>query len=117
MLTIHDIGTHHGAPFIVSELLEGETLRERLGGGGMPVGEAIEIAVEIARGLAAAQDRGIAHRDLKPENVFVTGDRQVKILDFGLAKLTRPDPTGADAAATPRTARTTAATTAERGTG
>ena len=90
ILAVYDIGQHDGAPYIVSELLEGETLRERLiAGGALPLRKAIEYGVQIARGLAAAHEKGIVHRDLKPENVFVTRDGRVKILDFGLAKLTR----------------------------
>jgi eukaryotic-like serine/threonine-protein kinase len=91
VLTVHDVGQHEGVPYVVSELLEGETLRERLGGSGLPVRKATEITIQIARGLAAAHEQGIVHRDLKPENVFVAKDGQVKILDFGLAKLTRPE--------------------------
>jgi len=91
VLTVHDVGRHDGVPYVVSELLEGETLRARLGGSPLPVRKATEIAVQIARGLAAAHERGIVHRDLKPENVFVAKDGQVKILDFGLAKLTRAE--------------------------
>ena len=76
------------APFIVSELLEGETVRERLAGGALPVRKAIECAIQLAHGLAAAHEKGIVHRDLKPENVLlITSDGRVKILDFGLAKL------------------------------
>jgi Tol biopolymer transport system component len=92
ILAVFDIGADGGAPFIVSELLEGETLRERLRGGAVGVRKAIEIAHHIARGLGAAHDKGITHRDLKPENVFVTRDNRVKILDFGLAKLTQDQP-------------------------
>jgi Tol biopolymer transport system component len=88
ILTIHDFGQHDGVPYVVSELLEGQTLRERIGGAGLPLRKALEYAVQLARGLAAAHDKGIVHRDLKPENVFVTSDGRVKILDFGLAKLT-----------------------------
>ena len=88
----HDVGTHEGSPYIVSELLEGETLRDRLESGGLTVRKAVETAVQIAQGLAAAHEKGIIHRDLKPANVFVTKDGHVKILDFGIAKLTRPDP-------------------------
>jgi len=88
ILAVHDIGTAGDAPFIVSELLEGVTLRERLMGGAVTVRKAVAYAVAIARGLAAAHDKGITHRDLKPENVFITTDDRVKILDFGLAKLT-----------------------------
>jgi len=87
ILAVHDIGTEDGSPYIVSELLEGETLRERLRSGPLPVRKAIDYALQIARGLAAAHDKGIVHRDLKPENIFVTRDGRVKILDFGLAKL------------------------------
>ncbi len=79
-------------PYIVTELLEGESLRERLKTGGLTVRKAVEVAVQIAQGLAAAYEKGIVHRDLKPANVFVTRDGHVKILDFGIAKLTRPDP-------------------------
>jgi serine/threonine protein kinase len=88
ILAIHDIGTHDGAPFLVTELLEGETLRDRLAEGALPVRKAIDIAVQAARGVAAAHEKGIIHRDLKPANIFLTTDGRVKILDFGLAKLT-----------------------------
>jgi len=87
ILGIHDIGTHDGAPFLVSELLEGQTLREKLESGPLPVRRATEYALGMAQGLAAAHDKGVVHRDLKPENVFITRDGRVKILDFGLAKL------------------------------
>jgi serine/threonine protein kinase len=90
ILAVYDIGMGADAPFIVSELLEGETLRERLRSGPIPVRKAIAYALQIARGLAAAHEKGITHRDLKPENLLVTNDDRVKILDFGLAKLT-PD--------------------------
>src|SRR5277367_5691920 len=86
ILAIHDIGQHNGSPFIVSELLEGESLRTVLGRGALPQRKTIEYGVQIAYGLAAAHDKGIVHRDLKPENIFVTKDERVKILDFGLAK-------------------------------
>ncbi len=89
ILAVHDIGTHDGAPYMVCELLEGETLRERLQGGVLSSRKAVEIAVQIAHGLAAAYDKGIIHRDLKPENIFLTKDGRVKILDFGLAKMAR----------------------------
>ncbi|HTR02571.1 MAG TPA: serine/threonine-protein kinase, partial [Thermoanaerobaculia bacterium] len=85
---VHDLGTHDGAPYVVQELLEGETLRAELASGRFSPRRAIECAVQIAQGLAAAHEKGIVHRDLKPENVFVTKDGRVKILDFGLAKLT-----------------------------
>ncbi len=88
---VYDIGTHDGGPYVVSELLEGETLRGRLAGGSLPPRKAIDYALQIARGLAAAHEKGIVHRDLKPENLFVTKDGRVKILDFGLAKLVHPE--------------------------
>src|SRR4029078_8758970 len=92
ILAVSDIGTDGGVPFIVSELLEGETLRERARSGPVAVRKATEYALQIARGLMAAHEKGITHRDLKPENVFVTRDNRVKILDFGLAKLTQDQP-------------------------
>jgi serine/threonine protein kinase/Tol biopolymer transport system component len=88
ILVIYHIDTHDGSPYIASELLEGGTLRERMGGVALPQRKAIDYALQIAHGLAAAHDKGIVHRDLKPENIFVTRDGRVKILDFGLAKLT-----------------------------
>src|SRR5215813_3139485 len=88
ILIIHHVGTHDGAPYTVSEFLEGETLRERLHGGALPQRKAIDYSLQIAHGLAAAHEKGIIHRDLKPENIFITNDGRVKILDFGLAKLT-----------------------------
>jgi serine/threonine protein kinase len=91
ILSIHDIGTHDGAPYLVSECLEGQSLRQELSGGALPLRRAVEYGTEIAQGLAAAHDKGIIHRDLKPENIFVTRDGRVKILDFGLAKLARPE--------------------------
>src|SRR5262245_38636566 len=89
ILTIHDAGVHDGAPYLVSELLEGRTLREEMNPdrSGLPVRKATDYALQIANGLAAAHGKGVIHRDLKPENIFVTNDGRVKILDFGLAKL------------------------------
>src|ERR1700694_1075446 len=91
ILAIHDIGTQDGSPYIVSELLEGETLRNRLAGGAFTPRKALGHALQIAHGLAAAHEKGIVHRDLKPENLFVTKDGRIKILDFGLAKLTHAE--------------------------
>src|SRR5881396_1706821 len=94
ILAVYDVGTHDDSPYVVSELLEGETLRERLGAHAssvpLPQRKAVDYATQIARGLAAAHARSIVHRDLKPENIFIAGDGQVKILDFGLAKLIEP---------------------------
>jgi len=87
ILTIYDIGTHDGAPFIVAELLDGAELREQLNHSPLPVKRALDYAQQVASGLTAAHAKGIVHRDLKPENLFVTTDGRVKILDFGLAKL------------------------------
>jgi eukaryotic-like serine/threonine-protein kinase len=87
ILAIFDTGQSDGAPFLVSELLEGETLRMVLDRGALSQRKAIDYGVQIAQGLAAAHEKGIVHRDLKPENIFVTKDARIKILDFGLAKL------------------------------
>jgi serine/threonine protein kinase/dipeptidyl aminopeptidase/acylaminoacyl peptidase len=87
ILALHDIGSQDGISYLVSEFLEGNTLREQLGNGPLPARKAIEYALQIARGLGAAHDKGIVHRDLKPENIFVTEDGRLKILDFGLAKV------------------------------
>ncbi|MBL0212113.1 MAG: protein kinase [Holophagaceae bacterium] len=87
ILTVHDLGTHDGSPFLVMELLEGETLRERMAGKPLPARKAAEIGLQVARGLAAAHGKGIIHRDLKPENLFITLEGHVKILDFGLARM------------------------------
>jgi Tol biopolymer transport system component len=91
ILAVYDIGQHEGAPYIVSEVLSGETLREKLRTGPVPVRKAVDYALQTCRGLAAAHDKGIVHRDLKPDNIFVSRDGQVKILDFGLAKLAQPE--------------------------
>jgi Tol biopolymer transport system component len=91
ILAVFDIGSHEDAPYVVSELLEGETLRERLRGGSVAMRKALDYALQVAHGLAAAHEKGIIHRDLKPENLFVTKDGRMKILDFGLAKLTQPE--------------------------
>src|SRR5512135_2632659 len=91
---VYDIGSVDGAPYVVQELLEGETLRSILAGGRLPQRKIIDYSLQIAHGLAAAHGKGIVHRDLKPENLFVTRDGQVKILDFGLAKLVRSEDGG-----------------------
>src|SRR3984893_7333990 len=98
ILSISDIGDEHGSPYVVSELLEGETLRERLRSGSLSSRKAIDYGLQVARGLAAQNEKRIVHRHLKPKNLFITSDGRVKILDFGLAKLTRPEAvSGADA--------------------
>src|SRR5262245_13726424 len=84
ILAIHDFGMTDGIAYAVTELLEGETLRARLTSGALPARKAIDVAMQIARGLSAAHDKAIIHRDLKPENIFLTRDGHVKILDFGL---------------------------------
>jgi serine/threonine protein kinase len=89
ILGVYDIGSHQGAPYVVSELLDGETLRIRIGDTPLAAPQGDRLRHQIAKGLAAAHDKGIVHRDLKPDNVFVTRDGRVKILDFGLAKLTQ----------------------------
>ena len=91
LTAVHDIGTHEGSPYVVQELLEGETLRAALAGGKLSIRRAIDYSLQIMHGLAAAHEKGIVHRDLKPENIFVTNDGRVKILDFGLAKLVQTD--------------------------
>jgi serine/threonine protein kinase len=87
ILAVYDVGAADGIPYLISELLEGETLREQLMRGPLPFRKSLEYGIQIAKGLAAAQAKGIIHRDLKPENLFITREGHVKILDFGLAKL------------------------------
>ena len=90
ILSVHDVGLHEDVHYIVIELLDGETLRDKLAHGPIPPRRAVDYAIQIARGLASAHERGIIHRDLKPENLFITKDGRVKILDFGLAKQITP---------------------------
>jgi eukaryotic-like serine/threonine-protein kinase len=94
ILAIHDFGQDHGVTFAVTELLEGSTLRRRLGGAPIPWREAVEVVIAVADGLAAAHAKGIVHRDLKPENLFLTSDGRAKILDFGIARWAPFDPNG-----------------------
>jgi serine/threonine protein kinase len=100
ILAVFQMGTYEGAPYLVSELLDGLTLREHLRRGALPIKKAIDYAIQIAHGLASAHDKGIVHRDLKPENLFVAKNGRIKILDFGLAKLMQLK---AESAATTRT--------------
>src|SRR5438132_1566696 len=109
IVTVHDFGTHGGAPYVVQELLEGETLRERLRTGALPARKAVEYGIQVARGLAAAHEKGIVHRDLKPENLFLTSDDRLKILDFGLAKLAATEGPAAEQNGLPTATQATAA--------
>src|SRR5881409_2218109 len=105
ILAVYDTGAHEGTPYVVEELLEGATLREKMTGAPLPVRKAADYARQIAQGLAAAHEKGIVHRDLKPENIFVTSDSRLKILDFGLAKLSERG--GSDEAQADMLSRTT----------
>jgi dipeptidyl aminopeptidase/acylaminoacyl peptidase len=107
LLAVYDVGAHDDTPYIVTELLEGETLRDRLGDGPLTPRRAVDLGIQIASGLAAVHEKGIVHRDLKPENVFVTRDERAKILDFGLAK---QGPAGRPGGGTPARAEASAAT-------
>src|SRR5678809_770607 len=87
---VYDLGSHEGSPYIVTELLEGETLRATLAGGALPIRKTMDYALQTARALSVAHEKGIVHRDLKPENLFVTSSGHIKILDFGLARVSEP---------------------------
>ena len=100
IVAVHDVGSYEGSPYIVTELLEGGTLRQKMNGRPMPVRKAVEYATEIGHGLIVAHARGIVHRDIKPENVFVTREGRIKILDFGIARLTDVDEVTGDSAVT-----------------
>ena len=104
IVAVYDVGTQDGFPYVVSELLEGETIRDRLRNGAMSRRKSVECGAQIARALAAAHDKGIIHRDLKPENIFITREGRIKILDFGLAKLVRREEAAAEQTAAPTVA-------------
>jgi serine/threonine protein kinase len=89
ILAVHDVGTYEGCAYVVFEVLEGETLRERLSRGPIPLRKALDIGGQIGSALAAAHARGVVHRDLKPENLFLVREGRIKLLDFGLARLTQ----------------------------
>jgi serine/threonine protein kinase len=101
ILSIHDVGVYEGRPYLVSELLEGETLRERLAVSELPWQKAVTYSIGVAHGIAAAHEKGIVHRDLKPENLFLTKDGRIKILDFGLARLAPAEPADSSEAPVP----------------
>jgi eukaryotic-like serine/threonine-protein kinase len=111
IVVVHDFGEVQGRPFIVTELVEGVTLRQRLREGPLPVSEAVEITLQVTSALAAAHAQGLVHRDIKPENVMLRPDGYVKVLDFGLAKLARAEPAPVGAASTGLTQRGQAAGT------
>ncbi|MDL1951921.1 serine/threonine protein kinase, partial [Acidobacteria bacterium ACD] len=106
ILSIFDFGEADGVTYAVTELLEGETLRARLDAGPVLPRQAVDVALQVARGLSAAHGKGIVHRDLKPENVFLTSDGHVKVLDFGLAKRTEPTGTEEETAVSPSSGQT-----------
>ncbi len=107
LVTIYDIGESGGTSFIAMELVDGSTLRDLLAGGALPTKRALAIAAQVADGLAKAHAAGIVHRDLKPENVMVSGDGHAKVLDFGLAKLGKPEAKGAEPTRAPTRSRGT----------
>lgn len=110
LMTIYDVGSQDEVHFLVSEFLDGQSLREVLTAGPVPMRRVSEYGLQIAKGLAAAHDKGIIHRDIKPENIFVLGDQRVKILDFGLAKQASPLVSAGDDATMTSANRTAAGT-------
>ena len=100
ILVVHDFGEEGGRPYIVTEFVEGESLRQRLEGGALPLAAAVEIAGQVAEALAAAHARGIVHRDIKPENIMLRPDGHVKVVDFGIAKVVAPGDGGGAASST-----------------
>jgi eukaryotic-like serine/threonine-protein kinase len=103
IVAIYQFGTHNGVPYLVSELLEGQTLRDVVRGGPLPGSRVVDCAIQVAEGLHAAHSRGVVHRDLKPENIFVTKEGRTKLLDFGIAKLVEPDTSSNDSTISKRT--------------
>jgi len=106
IVAVYDVGTHDGAPYVVSELIDGQTLRATLHRGALPIKKALDYALQIANGLTAAHQKGIVHRDLKPENILITTDGRAKILDFGLAKLVDHPATASETMAATRAGET-----------
>ena len=104
ILTVYEIGEDHSTHYIASELIEGETLRQRLMRGRMQLSEAVDVAIQVASALAAAHETGIVHRDIKPENIMLRPDGYVKVLDFGIAKLAEPQRSAGDRLPTRRSA-------------
>ena len=107
IITLYDVGIQDGSPYLVTELLTGTTLRNRMTEGRIPLRKVIDFSIQIAHGLSTAHEKGIIHRDLKPENLFLTKEARIKILDFGIAKLTQPEELSGDVTKVPTLARQT----------